>query len=318
MYHRIGDSEADTWDIAVSPENLEEQLMVLKKTKKVVPLKSLVRGIRNKWIKKDSIAITFDDGYADNFYVAKPLLEKYQLPATFFIPSINIGQQKEFWWDELEQIILYTEKLPSSISITINDADIEVDLCEECILTAKNRLKQIAWKAYEQPPPTLRCKMFFAIWEALKPLNDEQQQDYLQTIRSWAGCTISARKEYQCMSIGELKKLAENKLFTIEAHSTTHPALAFHDKSFQEKELFENKRFLEDVASNKIETLAYPYGSYNTDTIKAAINAGFTSAFTTDEESVSYKTERFRIGRFQVKNEDSINFGKSIERWLTM
>ena len=103
MYHRIADSQADVWDIAVSPENLEEQLKFLKKKHSVILLKDLVKQVQNKWIKKNSVAITFDDGYADNFIIAKPLLEKYELPATFFIPSINIGQQKEFWRDELEQ-----------------------------------------------------------------------------------------------------------------------------------------------------------------------------------------------------------------------
>ncbi len=318
MYHRIADSQADVWNIAISPENLEEQLKYLKKAGRVIPLKELVKEVRNKKIKKNSVVITFDDGYADNFYIAKPLLEKYNLPATFFIPSINIGQQKEFWWDELEQIILYTKELPSSISITINDITIELSLNDENKLTDEIISRQIAWKAYEEPPSTLRCDIFLKIWEALKPLKNEQQQEYLKTIRSWAGCNISSRPQYQCMSIEQMKILAENELFTIEAHSSTHAALAFHDKSFQDKELISNKNYLEKILNKKIDMLAYPYGSYNTDTIKAATGAGFEFAFTTDEESVSNKTEIHRVGRFQVKNQNATQFAESMERWLTM
>ena len=149
-------------------------------------------------------------------------------------------------------------------------------------------------------------------------MNSERQQEYLQTIRSWAGCNISARPDYLCMSIEQLKKLEENRLFAIGSHSSTHAALAFHDKSFQEKELTGNKIFLEKITNQKISTLAYPYGSYNCDTIDTAISAGFTSAFTTDEESVSNKTEPYRIGRFQVRNQNASKFGESLERWLTM
>lgn len=318
MYHRIADSRADVWNIAVSPENLEEQLNFLKNSGRVIPLQELVKELQNKRIKKNSIAITFDDGYADNFVIAKPLLEKYELPAAFFIPTINIGQQKEFWWDELEQLILYTKELPSSISIVINNIKIELGLGEENKLNDEIVSRQISWKAYEQPPPTLRCNIFLTIWEALKPLNNEQQQHYLQILRSWAACNISTRKEYQCMSVEQLKKLGENNLFTIGAHSSTHAALAFHNKSFQEKELVENKFFLEKVLDNKIEMLAYPYGSYNADTINASIGAGFTSAFTTDEECVLNKTRSYCIGRFPVKNENAIKFADSLERWLTM
>lgn len=144
------------------------------------------------------------------------------------------------------------------------------------------------------------------------------QQGYLQILRNWAGCAISTRTEYQCMSVEQLKKLGENKLFTIEAHSATHAALAFHDKNYQDKELVENKFFLENILNKKIEILAYPYGSYNTNTINAAIDAGFTSAFTTDEESVLNKTVPYHIGRFQVKNQNGIHFGESMKRWLTM
>lgn len=317
MYHRIADAKADIWDIAVSPGNLEEQLKFLKKTHSVIPLKELVKEVQNKWIKKNHIVITFDDGYADNFTIAKPLLEKYELPATFFIPSINIGQQKEFWWDELEQVILYTKELPSSISVIINNIKIDFDLGEENKLNDEIISRQISWKGYEQPPSTLRCNIFLTIWEALKPLNNEMQQGYLQILRNWAGCAISTRTEYQCMSVEQLKKLGENKLFTIEAHSATHAALAFHDKNYQDKELVENKFFLENILNRKIEILAYPYGSYNTNTINAAIDAGFTSAFTTDEGSVLNKTLPYHMGRFQVKNQNGIHFEQSMERWLT-
>ncbi len=318
MYHRIADAEADVWNIAVSPRNLEEQLKFLKGTGRVVPLASIVRQVRKKWIRKNSIAITFDDGYADNFYAAKPLLEKYDLPATFFIPSINIGKQKEFWWDELEQVLLYTHELPASVSIVIEGNKIEFDLGEESKLNDEIISKHHAWKAYEEPPLTLRCDMFLKIWEALKPLPERQQQNYLQTIRGLAGCNISARPEYQCMIIEQLKQSGENKLFTIGAHSSTHAALALHDKDYQEKELISNKVFLEKILNKKVEMLAYPYGSFNADTISAAMDAGYTAAFTTDEESVSNKTHSYRIGRFQVKNINALKFEESLERWLTM
>ncbi len=318
MYHRIADARADVWDIAVSPENLEEQLKFLKKTHSVIPLKELVTEVQNKWIKKNSIAITFDDGYADNFYRAKPLLEKYQLPATFFIPSINIGKQKEFWWDELEHLILFTKHLPEHLSININGNKIEFDLVDEQQLNDEIISKHIAWKAYKQEPPTLRASLFYEIWEALKPLNNEQQQEHLEILRNWMGRNISIRTDYQCMSIEQIKELGANELFTIEAHSETHAALAFHDKIFQKKELELNKFFLEKIMIKPIETVAYPYGSINKETVLAAMDVGFKAAFTTEEETISNKSQLYRLGRFQVKNQNAIVFSNNLEKWLIM
>ncbi len=76
--------------------------------------------------------------------------------------------------------------------------------------------------------------------------------------------------------------------------------------------------FIENILSKKTQILAYPYGSYNADTVNAAIDRGFKFAFTTDEESVSNKTGPYRIGRFQVKNQDTNNFAESMERWIIM
>lgn len=318
MYHRIAYLQADVWNIAVSPENLEEQLKLLKKTGRVIPLKELVKEVQNKWVKKNSIAITFDDGYADNFHIAKPLLEKYELPATFFIPTINIGQQKEFWWDELEHLILFEKQLPEYLSININGNKIELGLVDEQQLNAEIISKHIAWKAYEQEPPTLRASLFYKIWEALKPLNNEQQQEHLEILRNWIGGNISKRTEYQCMSVEQIKELEANNLFTVEAHSETHAALAFHDKSFQKKELELNKFFLEKIMIKEIESLAYPYGSNNKETILAAMDAGFKAAFTTEEETITNKSEPYRLGRFQVKNQNALAFSNALEKWITM
>ena len=99
MYHRVAKSPNDPWQLCVSPEHFEQQLQVLTNYN-VVPLPAVVNNLPKK-----GIAITFDDGYIDNYTAARPLLEKYQLPATFFITTGNIDSGSEFWWDELEQVV---------------------------------------------------------------------------------------------------------------------------------------------------------------------------------------------------------------------
>jgi peptidoglycan/xylan/chitin deacetylase (PgdA/CDA1 family) len=46
------------------------------------------------------LAITFDDGYRDNFDNAAPELEARGLPATFFVASGFIGTETQPWWDQ--------------------------------------------------------------------------------------------------------------------------------------------------------------------------------------------------------------------------
>ena len=97
LYHRIAIVDADPWQLCVSPEHFEEHLTVLRKFRpgRLTEMTgSMPRG---------SIAVTFDDGYADNLHGAARLLQKHEIPATFFLTSGYLGGHAEFWWDELER-----------------------------------------------------------------------------------------------------------------------------------------------------------------------------------------------------------------------
>ena len=48
--------------------------------------------------------MTFDDGYRDNVHVAKPLLERFEIPATVFVVSAYVDSDRDFWWDELAEL----------------------------------------------------------------------------------------------------------------------------------------------------------------------------------------------------------------------
>ena len=97
MYHRINDEVGHKLTgLTVSTNNFEKQLLYFKKHFQILRLEE-------DWttLKKTGIVITFDDGYADNIINALPLLEKYQIPATIFITTLNSNSKKEFWWDRL-------------------------------------------------------------------------------------------------------------------------------------------------------------------------------------------------------------------------
>jgi len=315
MYHRIAQPESDVWELAVSAENFEQHLKLLKKLGNVVPLQDLADGVRSGQLPKNSIAITFDDGYIDNFTVAKPLLEKYQLPATFFIPSGQIASKKEFWWDELERILLLSPQLPGVFGLNINGVKIEGELLAEANLTEELRVKHYSWKAGSEAPPTLRAQLYYKVWEQLKPLPIFEQDQCLQTIKNWAGVEATIRPDHRVMTRAELQQLASNSLFTIGAHTVNHPALAFHDASFQKAELNENKKQLIQIINYQVNLLAYPYGSHNGYTIEAAANAHFSAAFTTQEKVITTTSRVYRLGRFQVKNITGIELNNQIETW---
>src|SRR6266849_9213569 len=107
LYHRIASVQPDPWSLCVTPRHFAEHLDVLRKYRRT----RLDQLQPSGWSvdRELSVAITFDDGYADNFLVAQPKLRQYDTPATFFIATGCIDADREFWWDELERIVFQSE-----------------------------------------------------------------------------------------------------------------------------------------------------------------------------------------------------------------
>jgi peptidoglycan/xylan/chitin deacetylase (PgdA/CDA1 family)/glycosyltransferase involved in cell wall biosynthesis len=99
MYHAFTDSgEVDRF--IVSKSSLTRQLQLLAALRyKVLPLEQLGQALRDgRPLPKRAVAITIDDGYADNFEVAYPVLSRRRLAATIFLVSERIGAGND--WDD--------------------------------------------------------------------------------------------------------------------------------------------------------------------------------------------------------------------------
>ena len=105
MYHSIDYSEKTT-KLSVSPENFERQMEFLRKSKyNVVGLDKLIPYIKKKEkIPPKTVAITFDDGYYNNYRYAFPVLKKYNLPATIFVIVNKIGKEGWVDWGQLKEM----------------------------------------------------------------------------------------------------------------------------------------------------------------------------------------------------------------------
>lgn len=70
----------------------------------VVPLDALVKRLKQREGVDHMLAITFDDGYIDNYEEAAPILKQFDLPATFFVTTGFIETNIVTWWDEAEGV----------------------------------------------------------------------------------------------------------------------------------------------------------------------------------------------------------------------
>lgn len=85
MYHTI---DRSGWKLSVTPETFERQMKYLGRNGRAVPLADVVAYVKGeKKLPAHAVAVTFDDGYRDALTTALPILERYRIPATVFIPS---------------------------------------------------------------------------------------------------------------------------------------------------------------------------------------------------------------------------------------
>jgi peptidoglycan/xylan/chitin deacetylase (PgdA/CDA1 family) len=299
MYHRIINIDTDPWDLAVSPENFEEHLQVLKGYN-VISLGELEKILLNKnRLPDNTIAITFDDGYVDNYHTAKPLLEKYNMPASFFITNDAFEKRQEFWWDVLERICLQTTHLP-----------------QELILTqAQNMRFKISKQSNNDTGTITPHKLYFKLCEIAREMPVDEMQLFIEQLKAWAN-NLHDRPDYLTMTKTELLDLGSNPLFIIGAHTVTHPYLPNFSYEYQNKEILGNIDYLEKLTGDKIKYLAYPHGGNNEFTLDIVAQSGLKMAFTTHHKCFYKNSDPYAIPRVQVIDQDGKTFASQLKNWM--
>jgi len=294
MYHRIADAESDPWELAVSPKNFEEHLQILQHYK-IITLNDLHNTIEKRANHHQGVSITFDDGYKDNYLIAKPLLEKYNLPANFFITTNTLGSIQEFWWDALERICLQSPCLPQQLVLN-NPYNISFQIGK-----AENEINPI--------------QLYYKLCDIFKGLAIEKQKSLIDYLEDWAN-NRNQRTHYFTMTKTELLDLQSNKLFTLGAHTENHPFLADFEYPDQEKEIMGSIDFLKNLTTQEIHYFAYPHGGRNNFSVEILERTGIRLAFTTEPNCFHEDINRYEIPRFQVKNWNGKTFEGYLNRWL--
>ncbi|CAN5822005.1 N/A [soil metagenome] len=294
LYHRVTTLAADPQQLAVSPEHFRAQLLLLKHHLPIL-------RFEEDWsrVKQPAVVITFDDGYADNLYEALPILEELQVPATFFICVGQIGTQQEFWWDELERILLGDRFYPASF--TLEDAQ------------------------YGQSWPTAtnddRQQLYDQLHPLIKQVDAPQWTKWLAQLRVWANLDDQGRHSHRAMTSTELQQFAQSPLVTIGAHTLTHSRLAAQSAARQAEEIQGSKQKLEAWLARPVPTFSYPFGGrhdYNQQTLAVCKTSGFTKVAANYAGQAHRWSDRYQLPRQLVRDWAPERFAQALARfWVT-
>lgn len=265
-YHSVsasGDYRSPT--IAVSPDSFESQMSFLARHYNVFPLDELLTRIEQNDLPRNSVAITFDDGYLDNATVALPILARYGLPATFFVTSDAVLGKGAFWVGWLYRAVATASgSVLRTACLTMTGA-FDADATRDQIFAT---LATLVDNAVERIRP-----QYLSDLERLFP----------------AMPSLSAPSDFM-MALDDLRKLSAAGM-TIGAHTATHRVLAGIDPNVARDELIRSRRELEGALDVPIDHLAYPNGhvASNVDEMACSLagQVGFRSAGTSRRGIVS-------------------------------
>jgi peptidoglycan/xylan/chitin deacetylase (PgdA/CDA1 family) len=291
MYHRIAEESFDPWALAVSPARFGEQLVWLKRHRQVMSLPEFSDLHTKGKLPANAAAITFDDGYACNAGIAAELLNRHEAPATIFLATDAVRSGNEFWWDELERLVLEFEGEQLALELPAGPL---------CVSLGSKQGDDRDWPP-SAPPRTGRQKAFHQVWAALRELQPDQQEAALAQIRERAGIESRARDSHRPMTAEEVRNTKIGGL-DFGAHSLSHTSLPARTRSEKEREIFGSRDECAAVSGVAPLSFAYPFGDFDEETARLVEEAGFDCACTTVETGVGRNADRYAMPRLQVWN----------------
>ena len=312
MYHRVAVLPNDPHLLAVTPERFGRHLHAIRTHAAPMRLAELVGALRQGKVPRRTVVVTFDDGYADNLEYAKPLLTQYGVPATVFLTAGQLGSTREFWWDELDRLLLQPGMLPGTLRVQLNGTVQEWSLGEGATYTDEDYRRDRHWHVECRDDPGPRHRVFRALFDCLYGLPPAKRKTVLDQVTAWAGAGPMARPTHQALTPEQALRLAEGDLIEIGAHTVTHPVLAALPDAEQREEIQQSKGRLEALLGQEVASFAYPHGSSPSATVAAVAEAGFACACSSDPDAVFRGADLLRLPRLVVRNWD----GDEFERWL--
>jgi len=319
LYHRVAQLDSDPWSISVTPEHFAEHLDVVRNFANPIRLQQLIQSASDADLPDRPVVVTFDDGYADNLEHAKPLLDRHETPATFFLAAGYVGHEREFWWDELARLLLGPGNLPETLHLDIAGKAYRWSLGRAAIYSEDDFKLNFTWRAWETAP-TARHQIYRWLWELLQPLADAERRRVLKALRVWARERPVGLQTHRALSLKELCALAAGEWIEIGAHTMTHPALSGLSISAQWDEIQQSKAHLETILERPVCSFAYPFGrqcDYVGETVAVVRDVGFTSACSNFAGVVDRFTDRYQLPRMIVGNWERKEFVTQLDKWFT-
>lgn len=249
----------------------------------VLPLDAAVAHLKTGSLPARAACITFDDGYADNFHVAMPILQRHGLKATFFIATGFLDG-----------------------GLMWNDTVIEsVRACSNAVL----ELSSLGLGSHPLGSMNERQAAIATLLGQIKYRSIEERIAITGQIASQAQVHLP----HNLMMTSQEVKGMRLAGMQIGAHTINHPILARLDVDEAHREIVGSKIFLEQLLGERVGLFAYPNGKpgedYNPQSVDVVRSLDFDAAVSTAWGTTGATDDPFQIRRFTPWDNTRLRFG---------
>jgi peptidoglycan/xylan/chitin deacetylase (PgdA/CDA1 family) len=289
MYHRILEPDISQSfyiqpGMFVSPTSFTKQIAFLKDQYEVVFLEDLVKMVTNGENIGGHCAITFDDGWRDNFTDAFPVLKKYCIPATIFLATGFVGRDRMFW---PEEVCYYLERNMVNKSAFDDHAPSSYIRFRKEISTNNECLRET---------------FFDRSIKILKGYSPGDREEILEYFRGMLKIEPFPR---QMLSWDEARKMFASGLVRFGAHTVNHEMLDQVSLQKARDEISESREEIEHNLGGKVSTFAYPNGNYTESVRNILAESGFDVAVTTRKGFLAQSIPLMEVPRIAIHEDVS-------------
>ena len=284
-YHRIND-EDDSFLPSMKIKTFSDQINYISSKFNILSLEDIVKGMKKKDIPDNSIVITFDDGYKDNYLNAFPILKELSIPATIFLATEAIGTQNILWHDRVFAAFKDT-KMNYLDGSGINHQKYSLMTQEEKMYARSEILKFLKYIDNEERD--------LYIDRLIKILEINEKKENLNLMMTWE----------------DVRSMYEDGI-SFGAHTVTHTILSNLTIEKMREEILTSKKVVEENLQTVVKTFAYPNGTradFNETTKDLLRESGYSCAVTTIFGTNSLDQDCFELRRGMPWEEDIRTFG---------
>jgi peptidoglycan/xylan/chitin deacetylase (PgdA/CDA1 family) len=251
---------------------------LLRSGHRVIGLDEAVRRLRSRDLESGLAVITIDDGWHGIHEHAWPVLRRLGLPATVYVSSYYAERQEPVANVLLRYLVWKSPQRRVTLMGAGPDLDGPHDLPDRV--------------AREQLAARLACRVE-------RDLSSDARGEYLRRVATALDVdldAILARRTFHLMSRRELRDLADHGI-DLQLHTHRH-RFPPDDRAACEREIADNRAFLEPLSSARLEHFCYPSGEYEPDQKNWLRELGIASATTTRHGLAYPDTDPLELPRF--------------------